>query len=893
MGIDVCIQDIMRHAGVDENDAFDIIHQMLDEKNRIVAEMSMDMADEHLRQIAGGVRDRAQKEAIEAKRRSLADIVRRDEWDREVGGLMRTGVVKDWAEGIVARLIGTHKGVAGARTSMSQRKDMLEHRWIGKIFSMIQEERPHVLKLMRDKGFLDSTTLEMFHVDRGVSVTGNQDAVWLAQVLSDVSDLSRRRLVAAGADVKRLRNWLPQRHDPLRIMHAGREQWKEFIIKNDLLDRERTFGRIADEQMDEVLDEVFDHIVRGRDVDAVTDWQNVVLKRPADLARKLSEQHRALFFKDAESWMAYSEKFGGGDVVDSVLGHLRINAQNTAKLEILGHNPQAFLETYIRKVEKDVWKNPLLSDEEKKALTNRLPQDLNQPVNRVAMAWKVSSGEADRAVPNFAGPAKWGMAWATMGSSIRSWVSMGKLGMAVISSVTDVATAASRLRWHGINPVKGYSEMLRGLLHGKTPEDQQAIAHLLGVGFDSMLGDIHARFMAEDQVHGRMSKYAQKFFKLSGLTWWTERMRESFALMSSAHMAMQTKKGWAELDDGYRHLLGLHGIGEREWKVVQKLEKRAADGREFVVPEAVRFLDEADIAEYVAPELAKYEAHVQDEWLKKRPQGAQIPSGEPGYEAHKAMHLDPVRPRLMKKAWSDLEDKLSSFFLDETAYGVIQPDDRTRMWQTAGMQPGTVWGEVARFMMQFKSFPIAFTQKAIMPHLKGRPGGKGDFGGLAQLIAGTTVLGALAMTTKDALKGREPRDFSMPNTWLAAMIQGGGAGIYGDFLLGKFSRFGDSPLKTVEGPFLNTADDLARMLLNTLHGDPPSAGQSMYMTINNTPFVNLWYTRLPLDYMILYNLQEMASPGHLRRTQRRLKKEYGQEFILPPGDIYKHGGGIR
>jgi hypothetical protein len=63
--------------------------------------------------------------------------------------------------------------------------------------------------------------------------------------------------------------------------------------------------------------------------------------------------------------------------------------------------------------------------------------------------------------------------------------------------------------------------------------------------------------------------------------------------------------------------------------------------------------------------------------------------------------------------------------------------------------------------------------------------------------------------------------------------------------------------------------------------------------MNNTPFVNLWYTRIALDYSILYHLQEMASPGYLRRVERRMKKEYNQEHIIPPSTVIKRGGGYR
>src|SRR6202000_989732 len=88
--------------------------------------------------------------------------------------------------------------------------------------------------------------------------------------------------------------------------------------------------------------------------------------------------------------------------------------------------------------------------------------------------------------------------------------------------------------------------------------------------------------------------------------------------------------------------------------------------------------------------------------------------------------------------------------------------------------------------------------------------GRGDVVAIAHLIAGTTLMGMLAMQAKQVIKGRTPRDpFSgnWPPVWLAALQQGGGLGIYGDFLFGESNRFGGSPEETLLGPSFGTASD--------------------------------------------------------------------------------------
>jgi hypothetical protein len=57
------------------------------------------------------------------------------------------------------------------------------------------------------------------------------------------------------------------------------------------------------------------------------------------------------------------------------------------------------------------------------------------------------------------------------------------------------------------------------------------------------------------------------------------------------------------------------------------------------------------------------------------------------------------------------------------------------------------------------------------------------------------------------------------------------------------------------------------------------------MLISNTPFMNLFYTRIVLDYLILYQIQEALDPGSLRRMERRVEREQGQEFLLAPSEV--------
>ena len=59
------------------------------------------------------------------------------------------------------------------------------------------------------------------------------------------------------------------------------------------------------------------------------------------------------------------------------------------------------------------------------------------------------------------------------------------------------------------------------------------------------------------------------------------------------------------------------------------------------------------------------------------------------------------------------------------------------------------------------------------------------------------------------------------------------------------------------------------------------------------PFVNLFYTKAALGHLVLFQLQESINPGFLQRMERRIQKENGQTFVLPPSQAIPRGGGGR
>lgn len=416
---------------------------------------------------------------------------------------------------------------------------------------------------------------------------------------------------------------------------------------------------------------------------------------------------------------------------------------------------------------------------------------------------------------------------ARVSANIRAVESMAKLGGAVISSITDVPVYASEVRYQGRGMFSGLLEAIGGIAAGRPKGERAQVLSSIGVFFDSMAGELVRRGSLDDTFSAGVARTMQQYFKFNLLNWWTESLRGSAALSLSHFMAKESVKGFDKLHPQMQRMLGLYGIAEREWNLIRNGKQTLADGREYLTPDGLE--DQA------------------------------------------------------------LADRLRSFYIDRAETAVIEPDAATLAMMRQGTQSGTLYGELLRFVGQFKSFGIAYTQRVLAREAYGY--GADTLGqalrngqsmrGLANVVLMSTLFGYGAMATKDLIKGKTPRDPHDAKTWLAAAVQGGGFGIYGDFLLGQSDRFGGGLLGKLAGPTLGTIEEIDQIRAKVFEGQDVGA-TALKTLVNNTPFLNLFYTRMALDYSILWEVQESLNPGYLRRMEQRAKKENGQTYWLSP-----------
>jgi hypothetical protein len=220
--------------------------------------------------------------------------------------------------------------------------------------------------------------------------------------------------------------------------------------------------------------------------------------------------------------------------------------------------------------------------------------------------------------------------------------------------------------------------------------------------------------------------------------------------------------------------------------------------------------------------------------------------------------------RRVEDARQDLMLKTHAWLHDTADRSIVTPGAADRSYIARAGAPGTFWGEFARFVAQFKMWPIAAIRQQWGRDLYGTPGDTmGKVGGIMNLTVGSMVAGYAIMTLKDLLKGQNPRPPLSPLTAAAAMMQGGGIGILGDYLFGEYSRFGQNAAETALGPVLGQGLSNVMDLWNRIKAraegtesanmrDHPvrDIGPDMLKLVtDNLPFANLWYTRQALNYL--------------------------------------------
>jgi hypothetical protein len=836
MAFEDCISRIRTQAPDLTDDEIDeIVSELQRTLDARKAEAKLDSLDRDLLNRA----DELAQEKVEAekirRRNHLLNIKRDAELMQTVSEADQA--VGDPSLGIEARTVGVNAPFARSRQSVDARADALLRQYLGGMAADLREQdvftQYNANALERELAIeLEQITLP----DGQPGKSGSQDAVKLARIVDKYRKQAIARENRAGAWIKPLPGYITRNtHDMTAMRREGFEAWRDHILP--LLDRKTTFKGVDDEEA--FLRSAYDALVTGKHLkhegEAETD-NFFAFKGPGNLAKKVSA-HRKLHWKDADAWLEYNRRFGSDNLRDSIFKEMARHAQNTALMETFGPNPRAMFDRIV--------------DQAKTQYRDQV--DKFDRLSRRALVNQFETIDGTVGIPGNAGLAR-------AGRNVRAAQTLSKLGGATLSAITDPAFMAGEVRFQrGGNVLGSMQQSLRNVAAGfNTTAEAQRFYDLVGAGMDGWLGEIQSRFSAEDQFSGGMAQLMQTFFKLNLLGPWTDIQKRGMSWMMTLDLANDAATDWAGLPDQKRRLLTSFGFDAERWEIARQAVRTAPhDGRQHLMPDAVREVPDSAFGNRSARQIAG----MRDE----------------------------------------IETALRQYMVDRTDFATPTPGAREQAILNQGTQAGTPAGEALKFVTQFKSFPTTALTKNVGRDLfaggarsyrEALLQGKGDLLGLATMIAHTTVLGGIAMTAKDLTDGKEPRDPTDPATYGAAALQGGGLGIFGDFLLGESNRYGISLLGTLAGPTLGQIDSVDELRAKIMYeGLGESVPGAVRLAINNTPFANLFYTQAAMDYLIFYQLQEMSNPGYLERMESSLRNDQNQRFFIPPSDTIPRGGG--
>jgi hypothetical protein len=660
---------------------------------------------------------------------------------------------------------------------------------------MMDAYRSKLAGLKQDKEGARKMVRELFEES-----TGDANASAFAKAWSKVSERARVRFNRAGGNIKNRKDWrLPQHHDPLMVGRAGFDDW--FNDVNQLIEPlTDSLGReLTPEKAREALRESWDAIRTGG-----ASKINPGAKGGSKLANRRQDE-RVFSFKDADSWLAYQDKYGSKDIYSMMQDHLRAIANDTAMLEVLGPNPNAAFK-FLQDLQKKEGVNPRNLQFQEAVFREQTGMGSLENVGRVA---------------------------SVLGAT-RNVISSALLGGAWLSAWSDAFFIRQGARFNGLPTTKIMKRMMKNFA-GSAEGRKDAVR--VGLVAEAWLSrSIGASRYTEVYGKGITAKMNDFVMRSSLLSPWTEAGRTAFGMEFAAHFAKNAVKNFDQLDEGLRGALKRAGISGDEWNVIRSAKPTDIKGSKFLATEAIQGLD--------------------------------IPQNQK----------------------DDLSSKFMGMILQESDVAVPTPGARERAIASGMTQKGTIPGELFRTAIMFKSFPVTL----LTTHLyRGAMMNKkmDRVAYLGAMVAGTTIIGGLSLQAKDIAKGKDPRNMNDDKFWLAALTQGGGLGIMGDFFFSDQNRFGGGLASSMMGPAIGMTDDFGKLTVGNIQQaakgeDTNAAGEAIKFGARYTPGGSLWYLRLAVERGIIDQLALLADPKMKKKfaaAEKRQKRDYGNKFWWKPG----------
>ena len=816
-----CFKEVKRLTGDLLSDAQ--INVILDEAKIKINENKFQGAEVKAEEILSKeIIDKFEYEQV-LKKRTLAESNMKalERFESLTDAIETSGGKIDPLEAIAGYLVGMQKFSKITRDSIGLKQNTLADAEITKFVDKINKLGKNSWNDLTD-GKLD---LEIMSEMIGEN-TGIKSARDIAKVLKASQNSWRLRLNDLGANIGELDDWITRTtHDTDKMSHANKGS--RLLDDNRLawveyiqtrLNLKRTFPNVNDPI--EVSKILSDIYDSLMTGDHMKYSGADSIYGTKNVTNRLNAS-RVLHFKDMKSRQEYNVTFGEPSLLTSVMNTLTSSAKNIVIMQELGTNPQ---NTFMK----------ILSLMKKKYRSS----DHNMVKNLNFDYFKGDFAQIDGSI-NAVG----NKTLAKVGTVIRSTGDMARLGGTSITSFADLAPYMTTTGFQNRGLLTGLFEAVGGLFG----LNDRAAIEAFGFTSNSIVqANRGTTFIDSTDSFGTIGRLRNKFFQWNGLNGWVASLKNSMALGLARFYGIKADMKFSNLELRERNFLTLYGIDEGKWDMLRSIKTLAIDDKRYLTAEAAQDIPDAVVNKYVGRKLSARE---------------------------------------LRNFKNDLELTWRNVLNDQGTHGTPEPDSQIRSITKMGTVKGTYMGELNSFIMQYKNFSVSLYKKILRREMDSYGPDESKLIG-ASMLASTlmlgTIFGYIVLSVKDMLSGRSPRDPKKSSVIMQAFVQGGGGGIYGDFLMSEIqNQYGNGILETAAGP---TASDLKKLIDVVRNmNEPKKAGKKfLQLAEGHTPFINLYYSKAAYDYLIGYQIKEYLDPGFFKRMKDRNEENRGQTYYFKP-----------
>ena len=788
------------------------------------------------REAAERVKKQKKYEKELRQRRQLLQLKTWAEIKKDMNEFVTPFGKKDIYEG--AKAILTHDQ-ATKHTTVSGMIKSVENDANSRISEFLGKFKRNVFTKVRNQEELNQSVLYVLGKEGNYS----KEVIEIGESMGKTFEYLRKRFNRAGGTIGKIDNYFPVTHNAIAVANKGFNQW--FATIKDLIDPSKMINPKTNEPFETVTKSITGNnlvsIKSTRQIDGFQAAMESVYKSITQNGYNKVNPGKSGFAKSMANKRA-DHRFLAFNDSDAFMKYNDEFGEGNPFDVFLGH---------IQSMSRDIGimerlgPNPnatlkyMQMTLAKKAETSDLAGSAKQKLinksskaqKRISDYYSHLSGDANSPVDSVVGN------WF---AGLRNILTSAQLGGAFISAITDLNSSRVTRQMAGLSQWNTLSGVIRNMALGQKGIDRGKVAIRLGLISEgwTALASHQMRMVGEvtgPEISRRLSDVVMKASLLSP---WTQANRWAFGQEFLGFMADSAGKTFDQLDEPFRKTLDNYGFDSKLWDKIRKTEK---------------WVDEESGADFFSIENLRKRTDLTDREVDR------------------------------------LSNKILGMINNETNFAVPSSSLKGKVFFAGGTKAGTVEGELMRSVLMYKNFGVTVINTHIMRMIT-QTGFKNKLSYFTNFVVASTILGGVALQMKDIARGRDPRPID-EKFIAASMAQGGGWGIFGDFIFADQNRYGQGIWTTFSGPMGGLANDLGKLTIGNIQElvkgkDTQFSSELVGMLSKYTPGSSLWYGRLALERLVMDQLQRLTDPKadkKFRRQMNKRLKDYDQTFWWKKG----------